>query len=934
MAKRLFLIDGYSNIFRAFYAIRGLSNSKGEPTNAVYGFIQMLRKMLRDEKPDLVGVALDVSRKTVRSEKFPEYKANRSPMPEDLRSQVPLIRRALAAYRIPILELESYEADDVLGTLAAKAAAEGYEVVLVSADKDLMQLVGAQVSLYHTGRDKLYDPALVEEDFGVPPEKVTDVLALMGDASDNVPGVPKIGAKGAKTLVKEYGSLPELLDRAEEVSRKSYRESLQENRELAELSLDLVTIHRDLDIAFDPADLASEEPDTDALRELFAELELKTLLEELGGGASAESEPLPPAEEVETPEALAEKAGALGRSVAVAVLGGDEPAGLAFADEEAVFFADFRRDGLRAAAIEALDAIGLDSDRELVGHDLKEVLRLSPEGRHAKANLVDLMLASFLLRSAHSHDLSDLMVERLGLSPIDSKEAGWGKGTAPPLGSEALASYAGQQAGACQRLASRFTEELEDGALDAVYRDIEEPLVPVLLDMEENGVTLDSPFLEAMSEELAKELTALEAEIYELAGEHFNINSPGQLGVILFEKLGYPVLKKTRKTKSYSTTADVLEELASRGYPLPEAVLRFREMAKLKSTYVDALPALVAEDGRVHTRYNQAGAATGRLSSNHPNLQNIPVRTELGRRIRRAFVAPEGHVLLVADYSQIELRVLAHIADEEALIQSFLEGADIHRSTAATVFEVAEDLVSGEQRRAAKTINFGIIYGISGFGLAKNLGVHPQGGRALHPGLPRPLPGSGHLHGRDRRPRQGRGQGRDPLRPCPLATGHPLEELQPARERSSHGDQRPHPGHRGGPHEARDDPRRRQARVRSPRRSPPPHRPRRARPRSPRGPGRSRGRDRPDRDVRRGRAQGSLGGRPRLGAELVRREGVGASMQQASLVPLSRLFSSHVLSGTPENRETIAGIAAAKREPRGRSGRAPTGRWLSAPTST
>jgi DNA polymerase I len=741
---RLFLIDGYSNIFRAFYAIRNLSNSQGQPTNAVYGFVTMLRKLLREQAPELVGVALDVSRKTVRSERYEEYKANRAPMPEELRAQVPWIRQALAAYRIPVLEQPNYEADDVLGTLADKAAAEGYDVVLVSADKDLMQLVGPHVSLYHTGRDKLYDAAGVEEDFGVPPAKVADVLALMGDAVDNVPGVPGIGEKGARSLIAEYGTLEELLARAGEVSRKAYREGLEQHAEAARLSKELVTIHRDLPIPLEPAKLQHDPPDPEALRQLFTELEFFSLLDELGAAGGGE---LATAEEAASAAEWSERTAGLGAEVTLAAVGEDEPVGLAVAladgEEAAILFADFRRPGLRVAALASLTGWIADGGRELVGHDLKELLRLADregsvvrEGGAAarQAKLFDTMLASYLLRpAAHGHSLEELAFERLGHKALTAKDAGWDRGHQPPPGDARLFAFAGERVALVARTAGAMRQELEaaGGALSRIYREIEEPLMPVLMEMEEAGILLDVPYLEAMSAELATELTRLETEIYAIAGETFNINSSQQLGAILFEKLAYPVLKRTKKTKSYGTGAEILEELAARGYPLPERLLPYRELSKLKSTYVDALPALVGDDGRVHTRFNQAVAANGRLFSASPNLQNIPVRTELGQRIRRAFVAAPGHLLLVADYSQIELRVLAHIAGEETLTAAFQAGADVHRTTAATVFGVAPELVTADQRRAAKTINFGIIYGMSAYGLAQNLHIPPKQAEAF-----------------------------------------------------------------------------------------------------------------------------------------------------------------------------------------------------------
>jgi len=795
--QRLFLIDGYSNIFRAFYAIRNLSNSRGEPTNAIYGFVTMLRKLLREEQPELIGVALETG-KTFRTERFEAYKANRAPMPEDLASQMPWIRRVLEAFRIPILELAGYEADDVLGTLSCRAAEAGYHVVLVSADKDLMQLVEPRVSLYHTGRSKLYGPSDVTEDFGVPPAKVADVLALMGDSIDNIPGVPGIGDKGAKALIQEFGSLEELLARAGEVARKSYREGLQQHAEQARLSKELSTIHTSLPIPFDPAALRRDPPDAVALRRLYGELEFFSLAEELapepaaqillGGGAGVSPAAaggavagagssmggavdtgtagmLPVAREALTPADWEAAAGDVLRAAAaggegaageagggeagelfVAVLGEAPPLGLALAagtdpagsagnasqagqagEAAPVLLADFRRPGLREAAVATLCRWIATPGARLAGHNLKEVLRLCPDGELCGAELFDAMLVSYLLKpSVHGHSLDELALERFNARPLSAKEAGWDKGQAPEPGDPRLLAYAAERVMLAQRLAAGMRQELaagSAGALARIYRDIEMPLLPVLLGMEEAGILLDADYLRAMSEELGQEVRQLEEEIWRLAGERFNLNSPQQLGVVLFERLGLPALKRTQKTRSYSTGAETLEGLAARGYPIAERLLRYRELSKLKSTYVDALPAMLGEDGRLHTRFYQAVAATGRLSSANPNLQNIPVRTELGQRIRRAFVAGPGQALLVADYSQIELRILAHIAAEPELVRAFAAGEDIHRATAGTVFGVAPELVSADQRRAAKTINFGILYGMSAFGLSQNLGI-------------------------------------------------------------------------------------------------------------------------------------------------------------------------------------------------------------------
>ncbi|GMU66621.1 MAG: DNA polymerase [Acidobacteriota bacterium] len=722
---KLVLIDGYHNIFRAFYAIRELTNSKGQPTNAVLGFVQMLRKILRDEKPDYVGVALDVSDQTFRTEKYADYKANRAPMPEELRPQIPYIRRAIEAFRIPLLELDNYEADDVMGTLAKRAAAAGWQVILVTADKDMFQLVGDGVSLWHSGRNKLYDPALVEQDFGVPPAQVADVLALMGDAVDNVPGVPGIGDKGARQLVRDYGSLEALLERAGEISRKAYREGLIEHREQALLSKELVTIHTDLPIELHAESLKAEEPDVEQLRQLYAEMEFRTLGEELGASPAPAAAATTAITEVATVAELeAALAGASGELI-VSLVPAEAPVALAFATAGGeTRLVDLRRPGLAAAAGEKLGLLVADAAVELVGHDLKELLRLAPNGGAARCRLFDLMLVSYLVRtSSHGHPLEEIAYERLGVQPATAREAGFDKGNEPPPGDPRLLALAAERIDLVRRLAPVLRGELGQGRLAEVYARIEAPLVPVLVGMEEAGIGLDVDFLARLSAEMATELGSLETKIFELAGERFNLNSPQQLGVVLFEKLQLPVVRRTKKTKSWSTDAETLEELAARGHELPGLLLRYREITKLKSTYVDALPTMVGADGRVHTRFQQAVAATGRISSINPNLQNIPIRTVQGQRVREAFRAADGMLLVVADYSQIELRLLAHVAAEPAMIEAFASGEDIHRSTAAAVLGIDPDLVSSEQRRAAKTINFGLIYGMGAFGLASQLGI-------------------------------------------------------------------------------------------------------------------------------------------------------------------------------------------------------------------
>ncbi len=724
---RLFLIDGYYLIYRSFFAPTRLSTSRGQPTNAVYIVVQTLRKLLREQQPEFMAMALDVGAPSARSDLYEQYKANRAPMPADLINQLPWIRQIIDAYRIPIVEEPRYEADDVLGTLACKGAEAGYDVVLVSADKDLMQLVRPGVSFLHLIKEKVYGPPDVEEDYGVLPAQVPDFLALIGDTIDNIPGVPGIGRVGAKKLIQQFGSIEELLSRLEEAPPKQ-RETLRAHAEQLKLSKQLTTLHCDLPIPFEPEKLRREAPDPVALRRLFTDLEFFSLAEELAPTAAVAGEAAAPATEVESPEEWRRLAAALAGDLYIAVLGEEHPLGLAAGSAEgAVWMADLRRPGMREAAVETLARWAEDPATTLVGHNLKEVLRLCAAGRFCRAPLFDAMLASYLLKpSVHGHALEELALERLNRKPLSAKDAGWDKAQEPPLGDSRLAAYAGERIDLARQLVPPMREELAASpALERIYRDIEAPLLPVLLGMEERGILLDIDLLADMASELGKELLALEGQAYDIAGERFNLNSPQQLGVILFEKLGYPVLKRTQKTRSYSTGAETLEELAARGYPLPEVLLRYRELSKLKSTYIDAFPGLVDGDRRLHTRYYQAVAATGRLSSANPNLQNIPIRTELGQRIRKAFIAGPGSQLLVADYSQIELRILAHIAEEEALVKAFADGTDIHRATAATVFGISAALVTPEQRRAAKTINFGILYGMSAFGLAQNLGI-PQ----------------------------------------------------------------------------------------------------------------------------------------------------------------------------------------------------------------
>ena len=711
----LYLVDAMSNIHRAYHAIQRLSTSAGRPTNAIYGFVTMLRKMLREHTPQLCAVAWDGPERTQRHEAYAQYKANRPAMADDLASQLPEIRKMLEAYRIPVLELPGFEADDVIGTLAARAAEAGYAVVIVTADKDMLQLVGPRVRVFHTGKETFLDESGVEAFFGVRPTQVADVLALMGDSVDNVPGVPGVGPVTAKKWIQQYGDLTSLLAHADEIPGK-VGENLRQNREAALLSRRLVEIPVDLPIPFDSDALRCSEPDYPRLKDLFVRLEFHSLAAEIQGESAA-------APEVHSRRlAAGEPFAAMKGRVGVALLNRGDRTLLAISDgattqiaEEntarmAELWAAIDREG---AAFAMADAKPLDA-------------LLARAGRWVRADVFDVCLAQYVLSSGvASPELEPMAFQRLGQKLLSDKEAGVISCALPESYEIASADrWLAERASASALLAEALRVELEKRpALDRVYREIERPLTPVLARMEIDGVAIDVPLLREISVRMDRELRELEQRIWAEAGEEFNINSPVKLGQILFERLGYPVLKKTAKTRSSSTGFEVLTELAERGLPLPKLVLEFREISKLKGTYVDALPALADREGRVHSSFRQTVAATGRLSSSDPNLQNIPIRTQTGREIRKAFVAPPGRQLVVADYSQIELRILAHLSGDEALIQAFAEGQDIHSATASKIFGISPDLVSREMRFAAKRINFALLYGMAPFTLGKELGV-------------------------------------------------------------------------------------------------------------------------------------------------------------------------------------------------------------------
>ncbi len=725
--KRLVLIDGMSHIYRAYYAIPRLSNSKGIPTNAVYGFTSMLRKLIEGEKPDYIGVAFDLEGPTVRHEKFEAYKATRKPMPEDLVPQLPYIMKVCEAFRVPVISCPGYEADDVLGTLARKAAEAGLTSLLVTSDKDMMQLVNDHTFILDPMKDNLIlDAQKVVEKMGVKPEQVADLLGLWGDASDNIPGAPGIGEKGAKELIQTFGTLENTLKNWEQVKRKIYQASLRDNVELIRTSHELATIHQDLPIPLDLDALVLSEPDRKAAFQLFAELEFKSLMTEF---LDEQHKEMPQAKWLSQGDAarfleklkqepliylaLKLKNGILGRKIAEAacISAGSKPAVLL--------------DLKDAATAQAWDRALRNPALTVVCWDAKLcMLAQERRGIHMDANVEDVMLMAFLT----APHVGDYTLRRWALEQLHA--------TLPEANTEGLllgeavqnevANALNHEVGAVRLLYEMISPQLDSLGVRRLYQEIELPLIPALADMERIGVKVDPSMLQSLSAEMEEQISGLTRRIYAAAGAEFNINSPKQLGEILFEKLNLPTFKKTRKTKGYSTDQAVLEELAE-SYELPRLILEYRQFSKLKSTYVDILPTLInPETGRVHTSFNQTGAATGRLSSSDPNLQNIPIRTDLGRRIREAFVPEKGNRLISGDYSQVELRVLAHLSEDEVLIDAFRNNEDIHERTAREVFTEAERANRAECRRMAKVINFGIVYGLSAFGLAQRLGI-PRG---------------------------------------------------------------------------------------------------------------------------------------------------------------------------------------------------------------
>ncbi|MDE3154951.1 MAG: DNA polymerase I [Acidobacteriota bacterium] len=757
---RLYLIDGNSQMYRAYHALRGLTAPDGRSTNAVYGFVTMLRKLVADHRPAFIAASFDLAGPTFRSALAEDYKANRAPMPDDLVEQVPLVHEACEALGVPIVTMAGYEADDVIGTIAKRAAAAGYEVALVTGDKDFFQLVGDGIRVFNP-RDEgtWYDAAGVKEKFGVEPAQVVDTLALMGDAVDNVKGVPGIGEKGARELIEAWGSLDALLAHAAEVKQKKYREGLQHHADLARQSRDLVRIHTDVPVAFDLDAFRYQGPSRERCYRLFSDLGFRSLLNEYAPTADTVKTDYALVTSTDGLHALVDQLRRAGR-FALQVLTDDGGAmtcqliGLAFsAAPRMARYVPLGHSSLedgpsldRREVLAALGPVLADPAVAKVGHDLKFTsIVLARHGVELQGLDVDIMLASYLLDAGRSgHPIEEIALEQVGYKALTREEV-CGKGAkAIPLARVPAAgalTFAGERSDLALQLAAPLAGALTAADLERVFRGLEMPLVPVLAGMERIGVRIDTAALAAQSARLERDLAERTARIVDLAGEEFNINSPKQLSEILFDKLKLPALKRTGKTKTASTAVEVLEELAL-VHDLPRQILEWRTVQKLKGTYIDALPQLVnPATGRVHTSFNQAVAATGRLSSSDPNLQNIPIRTELGREIRAAFVADPGCVLISADYSQIELRVLAHLAQDETLIEAFRRGDDIHEQTALKVFGPSSSLDPHELRRRAKIINYALLYGKTAFTLARDIGVPPQAAQqfidAYFAGFPR-----------------------------------------------------------------------------------------------------------------------------------------------------------------------------------------------------
>jgi len=739
--KTIYLIDGSAYIYRAYHAIRGLSNSKGLPTNAVLGFTKMLLKLIEDRNPEYAGMFFDVKGPTFRHEMFDAYKANRPPMPEDLSIQIPYIKDITKGFNIPVVEMSGYEADDLIGTLARKAEDAGFSVIMVTGDKDFMQLVTDKSIIWDPMKEKTIDSDFIKDTYGLEPRQMVDVMGLSGDSADNIPGVPGMGPKTSLALIKTFGSMERLYKQVDTIKKKKQHENLVRHKEQALLSRELVKINDSVPLSFTPEDFKYKAPDSAVLSGLFKKLEFRQLQQSVIKRADLSKKKYKAVlsiDELSDLISILETSGlfALDTETTSKDPMAAELVGLSFSvkADEAFYipcaheYKDAPKQLKRDEVLKMLKPVLENHKLKKIGQNIKyDWIVLKRHGINLSGVIFDTMLASYLINpSKRAHNLDQIALDFLDHKTISYQEvAGKGKKAScfSKVSLEKAVPYACEDADITLMAYNVLMPMLKDMGLEELFEKVEMPLVPVLMKMEMTGINVDREKLMVLSKSFEHQLDQLESSIYSIAGEEFNIRSSQQLGKILFEKLKLPVQKKTKKKTGYSTDVDVLEVLAEQ-HELPALILRHRTLAKLKSTYADALIDLTnPETGRIHTSYNQTVTATGRLSSSEPNLQNIPVRTDEGKEIRKAFIPRKGWYLLAADYSQIELRILAHYSDDKILIKAFKEDEDIHTRTATEVFQVFPSLINSELRQQAKVINFGIIYGMSPYGLSKELGI-------------------------------------------------------------------------------------------------------------------------------------------------------------------------------------------------------------------
>ena len=732
----IYLIDGHSYVYRAFYAIKGLTNSKGFPTNAIYGFTNMLLKIVREKEPGGLAVFFDSPVPTERHRLFEGYKAHRPEMPSDLSLQLPLIRKMISAFHIKVFEVPGVEADDLIGTIAKKAAEEGAKVFIVTADKDMLQLVDDNIRVYDPMKDRVLDAEYVKEKFGFGPERVTQFMALVGDPSDNIPGIKGVGEKTARELLTMFTDLDELLDHPERIKKERLRQMVSENKDVVLLSRKLATIDTSVPIDIEMQEFSLKEPDWLSLLPLFREFEFISLMKLVPSAGLGERT----YETVFSSEKLEEVVSSIEKEIAFDIEAAgrnpltDRLVGISLCNtKEKAFYVpvahSYPGSPEQIAKEKIIDVLGPVLRAEGIsktGHNLKyDIMILAQDGLRVEGILFDTMIAAYLLNPNKSnHSLDEVSFEYLSKRKTLFVEVLKKRKSFAEVTIEEAAPYAAEDAALSYELKDILFKKLHEEGLERIYFEIEMPLIKVLADMEEAGMKIDSVRLNGMSREMAVEIESIQKRIFFLAGEEFNINSPKQLGKVLFHSLGLSPGKKTKT--GFSTGMEVLEELAE-FHDLPREVLNYRSLTKLKTTYIDVLPALVnPKTGRVHTSFNQTVTATGRLSSSDPNLQNIPIKGEWGRLIRKAFMSEGDSLLLSADYSQVELRILAHLSSDEGLIDAFNRDLDIHTRTASELYGVGLERVTPEMRRTAKTVNFGVIYGISPFGLSETLNIERE----------------------------------------------------------------------------------------------------------------------------------------------------------------------------------------------------------------